>query len=99
MGTATDFVTTLVRVALETLIGGKRVRCVQVGSGTVCDHRSKPTNQGRVVAQCFVDGRDVAAILVEAGLACDWARFSGGHYSRAWNENLLTVGASRQVND
>lgn len=69
--------------ALEALIGGKEVRCVQVGSGTVCDHRSKPTNQGRIVAQCFVDGRDVADIMADLGHACDWPRFSGGHYHRS----------------
>jgi endonuclease YncB( thermonuclease family) len=58
------------------------VRCVQVGNGTVCDGRSKPTNRDRVVAQCFVDDIDVAAVLVERGLACDWKTFSGAYYSR-----------------
>jgi micrococcal nuclease len=70
------------RAALRTLVEGKRVRCVQVGNGTPCDGRSKPTNRDRVVAQCFIDGTDVAGSLVERGLACDWERFSGGYYSR-----------------
>jgi endonuclease YncB( thermonuclease family) len=70
------------RAALFQLVDGKMVRCVQVGAGTVCDGRSKPTNRGRIVAQCFVDGVDIAAVLVERGLACDWERFSGGHYSK-----------------
>jgi endonuclease YncB( thermonuclease family) len=68
--------------ALRSLLGDRPVRCVQVGSGTVCDGRSKPTNRGRVVAQCHAGGEDVAAALVSRGLACDWVGFSGGHYSR-----------------
>ena len=69
------------RSALLQLVEGKTVRCIQVGAGTVCDGRSKPTNRNRVVAQCFVDGLDIAANLVERGFACDWTKFSGGHYS------------------
>ena len=69
---------------LSELVYGKTVSCVQVNQppGTVCDRRSKPTNRDRVVAQCFVDGRDIAAELVQAGVACDWVRFSGGYYQR-----------------
>ena len=66
---------------LRKLTKGKIVRCVQVGGGTVCDGRSKPTNYDRVVAQCFVGEADIAAALVKAGVACDWVRFSGGYYS------------------
>jgi micrococcal nuclease len=68
--------------ALRALVEGKRVRCIQLGAGTPCDGRSPLTNRGRIVAQCFVDGTDVAGSLVERGLACDRERFSGGHYSR-----------------
>jgi endonuclease YncB( thermonuclease family) len=67
---------------LRVLVEGKRVRCIQVGEGTPCDGKSKPTNRGRVVAQCFIGNTDIAAFLVERGLVCDWKRFSGGHYSR-----------------
>jgi micrococcal nuclease len=76
------------RDALRALVDGKRVRCIQVGGGTPCDGRSKPTNRDRIVAQCFVDNTDVAAILVERGLVCDWKRFSGGHYSRSGKGRL-----------
>src|SRR5262245_24240179 len=41
------------RLAVQTLVEGKQVRCLQVGGGTVCDRRSKSTNRNRVVAQCF----------------------------------------------
>jgi len=69
---------------LSALVHGKTVSCVQVNSapGTVCDGRSKTTNRDRIVAQCFVDGRDIASDLVQAGVACDWPKFSGGHYQR-----------------
>jgi len=68
---------------LGKLVLGRSVRCRQVGSGTVCDGRSRPTSGNRIVAQCFVGSseRDVASVLVEQGLACDWTRFSGGYYS------------------
>jgi endonuclease YncB( thermonuclease family) len=67
---------------LAALTDGKAVRCVAVGGGTPCDRRSQLMNQGRVVAQCFVDDRDIARDLVDGGYACDWTNFSGGHYSR-----------------
>ena len=51
----------------------------QVGAGTPCDGRSEPTSYDRVVAQCLVNGRDVATEMVRRGAACDWPRFSGGH--------------------
>lgn len=66
--------------ALEAIIQGRAVRCVQVGGGTVCDGRSKPTNGNRVVAQCFVNGKDIAEPMVDGGFACDWKKFSGGAY-------------------
>ena len=67
---------------LAELVQAKIVRCRQVGSGTVCDGRSRATNRERIVAQCFTtDGHDIAAALVERHAACDWVRFSGGAYS------------------
>ena len=45
------------------------------------DGRSRPTNYDRVLAQCFADGQDIGEPLVDVGYACDWLRFSGGHYS------------------
>ena len=61
---------------------GNVVNCVPVGEGTVCDGRSRPTSYDRIVAQCFVHGRDPAADMVSSGQACDWLAFSGGAYSR-----------------
>ncbi len=68
--------------ALQNLVGGSVINCVPVGEGTVCDGRSRPTNYDRIVAQCFVHERDLAAEMVSAGQACDWVAFSGGAYSR-----------------
>ena len=68
---------------LAELVEGRAVRCVVVGGGTPCDGRSKATSRNRIVAQCFVDGRDLAAELTAAGHACDWPKFSAGAYSKA----------------
>jgi hypothetical protein len=46
--------------ALSNLIEGKTVHCLQVGEGTVCDGRSKPTSHDRIVAQCFLNKLDIA---------------------------------------
>jgi endonuclease YncB( thermonuclease family) len=71
--------------ALRRLVSRETVRCVPVGQGTVCDGRSRSTNRGRLVAQCFINGTDIGGAMVERGLACDWERFTGGHYCRAGN--------------
>jgi endonuclease YncB( thermonuclease family) len=68
--------------ALRSLASREQVLCIPVGQGSVCDGRSRATSYSRLVAQCFVGELDVAGALVEQGLACDWARFSGGHYAR-----------------
>lgn len=69
------------RAALTALISEKIVRCVQVGSGTTpCEGRSKPKNRNRIVAQCFLENVDIAAEMVRSRNACDWPKFSGGHY-------------------
>jgi endonuclease YncB( thermonuclease family) len=65
---------------LANMIEGKTVHCLQVGEGTVCDGRSKPNNRDRIVAQCFLDRLDVAEEMAKSGTACDWPKFSGGHY-------------------
>jgi endonuclease YncB( thermonuclease family) len=70
--------TALKEVALK-----KTLRCVQVGSGTPCDGRSKPTNRGRIVAQCFLGTTDIAAWMVCHGHARDWPKFSNGYYAQA----------------
>ena len=65
---------------LSNLIEGKMVLCLQVGEGTVCDGRSKPTSHDRIVAQCFLDKLDIAEEMTKSGTVCDWPKFSGGHY-------------------
>jgi endonuclease YncB( thermonuclease family) len=68
--------------AVRSMTDGATVRCTPVGEGTVCDGRSNRRNGNRLVAQCFVGDKDIAAELVRQGLACDWEKFSGGHYGR-----------------
>lgn len=65
---------------LAAMIEGKTVHCIEVGEGTVCDGKSKPTSRDRVVAQCFLDKLDVAEEMAKSGTVCDWPKFSGGHY-------------------
>jgi endonuclease YncB( thermonuclease family) len=65
---------------LANMIEGKTVHCLQVGEGTVCDGKSKPNNRDRIVAQCFLDKLDIAEEMTKSGTACDWPKFSGGHY-------------------
>lgn len=56
--------------ALQHIVYGGRLRCFE-----------KDTDRyGRTVAQCFVDGVDVAGELVAGGYAEDWPYFSGGLY-------------------
>ena len=64
--------------ALQRLASRETVRCLPVGQGTVCDGRSRSTNHGRLVAQCFIDGTDIGGAMVELGLACDWERLPAG---------------------
>lgn len=66
--------------ALSAMIEDKQVHCLQVGEGTPCDGRSGPMSRKRVVAQCFIENKDVAAEMVRLGQARDWPRFSNGHY-------------------
>jgi endonuclease YncB( thermonuclease family) len=62
------------------MVEGKIVHCLQVGEGTPCDGKSKPTSRDRIVAQCFLDKLDIAEEMSKSGTACDWPRFFGGHY-------------------
>jgi hypothetical protein len=66
--------------ALAALIEAKQVHCLQVGEGTVCDGKSKPTSRDRIVGQCFIDKLDIAGEMAKSGTVCDWPKFSGGHY-------------------
>jgi len=65
---------------LRKLVKGKSIKCTPVDQGTPCDGRSKARSYDRIVAQCFVDGKDLAAEMVKAGHAMDWPKFSGEYY-------------------
>lgn len=57
-----------------------------IGARTVtCTQRDRD-RYGRVVAVCDVGGQDVGAWLVHNGWALDYARYSGGAYSREEDE-------------
>jgi endonuclease YncB( thermonuclease family) len=59
------------REALRQLVAGRTVACTPDGTRTY----------GRIVAVCTVDGRDLGAALVAAGLARDCPHYSGGRYA------------------
>ena len=52
------------------LVMGKRVRCVLDGSKTY----------DRFAGICYLEGKDIGAAVIDAGLARDCLRFSGGRY-------------------
>lgn len=56
---------------LKTVCEGQPVRCELDGSRT----------RGREVGVCYVNGADIGAAVISAGLARDCVRFSGGRYS------------------
>jgi endonuclease YncB( thermonuclease family) len=69
-------------MALHTLVGNQTVRCVPLGEGTICDGRARSRSSAGILGQCFLgEDIDIAALLVKRAFACDWVRFSGGHYS------------------
>lgn len=72
----------LAKITLAARVDGRIVSCVPVGHGTPCDGRSRPKAGARIVAQCFVDGLDIGGEMVRLRVACDWSKFSGGHYIR-----------------
>ena len=48
----------------------------------VTAHIKDEVSYDRIVAKCYLpDGTDIAAALVQQGLALDWPKFSGGEYS------------------
>ena len=63
---------TEVREAMIELVRGRIVRCELDGTRTY----------DRCVAICRLDGQDVAAALVQQGLARDCPRFSGSRYAQ-----------------
>src|SRR5258708_19551655 len=65
---------------LSSMIEGKTVHCLQVGEGTVCDGRSRPTSRDRIVAQCFLDKVDIAEQMTRSGTPSHWPKFSAAKY-------------------
>ena len=64
--------------------GGEAAKAYMVelveGETVVCDLAQERTH-GRRVGWCYVDGQDVAEVLIRAGLARDCPRYSGGRYA------------------
>ena len=58
------------RAFMVELVSGKQVRCDLTGR----------KSYDREIGTCALDGRDIAGLLVAAGLGRDCPRFSGGKY-------------------
>ena len=56
---------------MRDLVDGKHVRCQLNGKKTY----------DRFVGVCYLGERDIGAAVIEAGLALDCPRFSGGRYA------------------
>jgi endonuclease YncB( thermonuclease family) len=69
--------------AMREMVSGRIVRCELDGERT----------HDRCVAVCYLEGRDLAAEMVRAGLARDCPRFSGGRY-RAAETQAAAAGAT-----
>jgi micrococcal nuclease len=69
--------------AMRALVSGRELRCELDGSRT----------HDRCAGVCYLDGADIAAVLVRQGLARDCPRFSGGRYAAAERE-AARVGAT-----
>jgi len=66
---------------MRDLVDGKRVRCELNGKKTY----------DRFVGVCYLGERDIGAAVIEAGLALDCPRFSGGRYAEI--ERIAARGA------
>lgn len=55
---------------MHELVAGETVRCDLNGE----------RSYDRVIGVCFLDGQDIGASIINAGLARDCPRFSGGRY-------------------
>ena len=56
---------------MHDLVQGKAVRCELTGAKTY----------DRLVGVCSLEGNDIGAAVIEAGLALDCSRYSGGRYA------------------
>jgi len=54
-----------------------------------CKEKSRAQKETRQVAQCFIDGKDIAEIMVSNGHAIDYLYFSKGYYANAQNSAKL----------
>ena len=68
------------QAALVGIIGGRALVCEQNG-----------TSYDRIVATCFLGGRDIAALMVQRAAARDCPRYSGGAYAEYEDTRHLSL--------
>ena len=59
----------------------RHMRRLALGKTATCTRRQRRLTRGRVVMQCWVNGRDLAMEMRCAGLAKDWPKYSKGYYA------------------
>ena len=59
------------KIFMRDLVLGQQVRCELNGEKTY----------GRFVGTCYLGGKDIGILVIEAGLALDCPRYSGGRYA------------------
>ncbi len=64
----------------------KALRDIADGHRAVCDMRAYDSEDKRAIAQCTVDGEDIAATLVQEGWAWDLPKVSKGVYGGQQSE-------------
>ncbi|MEO1109811.1 MAG: hypothetical protein AAFX90_18005 [Pseudomonadota bacterium] len=68
---------------LEKTLGEDQIQCRREGEGTPCDGRIGNMPGDIIYAQCFVDGKDIAEVIFEAGYSCEMLNYTKGFYSRS----------------
>ena len=60
--------------ALQALIAGRAVRCLQIDASPFRDGFQATDRYGRIVARCSVAGRDLGAAMIANGFAEQWPK-------------------------
>jgi len=69
------------RVFMLDLVEKKEIRCVLTGE----------RSYNRIIGVCYLDGLDIAAQLVQAGLGRDCPRYSGGKYRHLESHSAIEI--------
>lgn len=66
------------------------VRLIDDPAKLECEEKPRSGKETRTVARCFIEGEDVAGLMVQSGWAIDYSYFSHGFYKKAEDEARAT---------